>query len=95
MTTKREIENYDVEQLCDYLIKLGYLSEETVASICQNRISGVIFFELGDDDLREIAPTLGNRKVLQKLIRSYAPTPQTTMVSILKVRDTWGKERFV
>lgn len=81
MATKREIESYDVEQLCDYLTQLGQLSEEMIASIRQNRVNGVIFFDLGDDDLREIAPTLGDRKTLQKLIRSYAPTPPAVIVS--------------
>ena len=82
MTTKREIESFNVEQLCDFLTQLNQLSEQTIASFSENRISGAIFFELGNDDLREIVPVLGERKVLEKLMRSYKPTEAVSHVQV-------------
>lgn len=82
MTTKREIESFNVEQLCDFFTQLNQLSKEMIASFSENRISSAIFLELGNDDHREIVPVLKEQKLLEKLMRSYIPTEAVSHVHV-------------
>ena len=58
---------FDVKELSDYLINEG-LHEDVVAAIYDNRITGAILVNLTESDLKELAPTIGDRVTLRKLI---------------------------
>ena len=79
MATKAAIKDFEVEELCHFLSSSGELSEETVDKFRSNRISGNVFFDLDDADLKELLPILGDRKVVQRIIKSYQPN-QTVSV---------------
>lgn len=74
MATKAAIKDFEVGELCDFLSSSGELSEEAVDKFRSNRISGAVFFDLDDADLKELLPILGDRKVVQRIIKSYQPT---------------------
>ena len=52
MATKATVEEFDVEQLCDFLSSSGDISEDAVDKFRSNQISGSTFFELDESDLR-------------------------------------------
>ena len=74
MATIAAIEDFDVEELCDFLASSGDISEDGINNFRTNRIGGSIFLELNAADLKELLPLLGDRKLVQKLISSYKPT---------------------
>lgn len=82
MATKAAIKDFEVEELCDFLSSSGELSEEAIGKFRSNRISGGIFFDLDDADLKELLPILGDRKVIQRIIKSYQPPSQTVSISV-------------
>ena len=49
------------------------VARESIEAFRENRINGESFLELTDDDLRELIPKLGERKAVQRLIKSYCP----------------------
>ena len=50
------------------------IGDDTILSFDKARISGSVFVELTEADLKEIVKPLGDRKSIMKLIRSYQPT---------------------
>ena len=88
MATKEELEKFSCDELSDYLKKTNQLSNSAIEILQENRVDGVIFLELTDNDLREIIPTLGDRKHLLKIIATYQPKEPaipTEIVSGLRV----------
>ena len=79
MATKAVLEDFNVEELCDFLSNSTELSEDAVAKFRTHRISGSILFELGEVDLKELLPILGERKLVQRLISSYLPSPAVSV----------------
>ena len=75
MATRAELEKCNREELAEFLSgTLGEdISEDSVAALKENRVNGRTFFELTDDDLRDIIKPLGDRKNLRRLIDSYKP----------------------
>ena len=70
------MEEFDTDELCDFLGSTGNVSEEGVQNFKTNLISGSTFFDLDLADLKELLPLMGDRKAVQKLIASYRPTQQ-------------------
>lgn len=68
---------FSPEELHDFLVrKLEFeVSMQSLDAIKNNRISGRTFLELNSEDIKEIISLLGERKTIQRLINSYAPTP--------------------
>lgn len=71
MATRAALEDFGIEELCDFLSSSGKLSEDTIEKFRYNRISGSTFFELNEADLKELPPILGDRKAVQRMIASY------------------------
>lgn len=74
MSTKATVEEFDVEELCEFLSSSGDVSEDAVEKFRSNRISGLTFFELDEADLKELIPCLGDRKVIQRILKSFLPS---------------------
>ena len=73
MATKAAIEDFDVEELCDFVASTGNVSEGGLQNFQKNLICGSTFFDLDATDLKELFPLIGDRKAVQKLIVSYHP----------------------
>ena len=86
MATKAAIEDFGVEDFCDFLSSSGELSEEAVNMFRSNRISGAVFFDLTDTDLKELLPILGDRKVVQRMIKSYQPSQTVSIIFALFIK---------
>ena len=74
MATKATVEEFDVEELCDFLLSSGDVSEDAVDRFRSKRISGSTFFELDEADFKELIPCLGDRKIVQKVQKSFLPS---------------------
>ena len=46
-------------------------SEVVAAAFLENHISGALFLELKDDELRDLVPCLGDRKEVKKIQDRY------------------------
>lgn len=68
-------ERLSSSELCDQLKKqIPSLSETILHQIEENKIDGEVFFSLDDESLRELAPLIGDRLKLRKLITSARET---------------------
>ena len=63
---REDIERFPVEQLCQLLSDLQY-STELLQNVRENAVTGNVFLQLSDEQLKEIAPKLGDRVQLKKL----------------------------
>lgn len=57
----------DFEEFGDYLLQNG-LHEDVVATVISNRICSETFLHLTESDLKELAPTVGDRIRLRKIL---------------------------
>ena len=57
----------DFEEFADYLLKEG-LHEDVVSAIFSNRICSETFLDLTESDLKELAPTIGDRICLSTIL---------------------------
>ena len=55
-----------MKQLCQLLSDLQY-STELLQNVRENTVTGNVFLQLSDEQLKEIAPKLGDRVRLKKL----------------------------
>ena len=72
---KTEVERLNVDELCDLIGKQTYVSEEVVTSFRDNKISGKILSDLTAAELREMIPVIGERKVIEKNLKTFQLTP--------------------
>ena len=63
---REDVERFPVEQLCQLLSDLHY-STELLQNVRKNAVTGDVFLQLSDEQLKEIAPKLGDRVPLKKL----------------------------
>ena len=49
----------ECEEFADYLLAKG-LHEEVVSKIVANRIDGLLFVGLSEDEIKELAPAIGD-----------------------------------
>ena len=63
---REDVERFPVEQLCQLLSDLQY-STELLQNVRENAVTGNVFLQLSDEQLKEIAPKLGDRVQLKKL----------------------------
>ena len=63
---REEVERFPVKQSCQLLSGLQY-STELLQNVRENAVTGNVFLQLSDDQLKEIASKLGNRVQLKKL----------------------------
>ncbi len=63
------IQSKDVEDLCQFLeLELPSLDEDVIESMRRHKIDGVTFLQLNEEYLRELAPLLGDRMKLKRII---------------------------
>ena len=63
---REDVERFPVEQFCQLLSYLHY-STELLQNVRKNAVTGDVFLQLSDEQLKEIAPKLGDRVQLKKL----------------------------
>ena len=63
-----EFKDLSCHDLGEYLMAQG-IHENVVAVFNDNRICGKIFMELGEDELREMLPIIGDRLRIRKLLK--------------------------
>ena len=76
MASRKEIESFSPDMLVDHLSVVldGEISNNALEEIRRNKISGRTFLELKEEDLKELASLLGERKALMRVIQSYKVT---------------------
>ena len=65
-----EIAELDVHELREYLVThlREEVEQESIGVIETHRVSGKIFLELDDSDLKEMFPRIGERKAVKRLL---------------------------
>lgn len=71
MASRKELQNFTVEELQQFLSQSLDLCSETLDNFVNNRVDGESFLELSEAELRELITPLGDRKKIQKLLSSY------------------------
>ena len=71
MSSKAEIESFDTEQLCEFLQQKHKLCDKTTESVRSNLMDGRALFEVSSSDLKELEVPLGERKTIQRIVRSH------------------------
>ena len=61
------IHSMECEEFSDYLLAKG-LGEDVVWNIVGNRIDGLLFTGLSEDEIKELAPAIGDRICLRKIL---------------------------
>ena len=62
-------ESLSTEELCAYLKQqIPLISEEIITAFKEHKIDGSAFVELNDEYLREVAPLIGDRLKIKRLI---------------------------
>ena len=61
------ITSMECEEFSDYLLAKG-LHEDVVSKIVGNRIDGQLFISLSEDEVKELAPVIGDRIRLRKIL---------------------------
>lgn len=59
--------DWDSEEFATYLTDKG-LHEDVVANVTSNRITSSLFLDLAESDLKELAPAIGDRISLRKIL---------------------------
>ena len=67
------IQKMNVDQLCDYLAKHLVDVTDVLEDIRIHKIDGAAFFHLNEENLREVAPILGDRIKLFLMLMSCRP----------------------
>ena len=78
MATMLEIQGFSVSELSSFIaLKLeGKVdsAESLVAVLNDNKITGKMFLNLRPDELREMIPVIGERKIVKEIIDSFSST---------------------
>lgn len=63
------LEGLSAEEICTYVKEqIPSISDEILEKFEEHKIDGSVFLELNDEYLREIAPRLGDRLKLKRII---------------------------
>jgi len=66
---QRDVMGYSCEEVVEFVKKgIPTISEGVLSAIANNKIDGEIFLEIDEESLREIAPLIGDRAKLKKII---------------------------
>lgn len=82
MASRKELQNFTVEELQQFLSQSLDLCSETLDNFVNNRVDGESFLELSEAELRELITPLGDRKKIQKLLSSYTLTKAVSVYII-------------
>jgi len=58
---------WDFGEFASFLTSEG-VHDNIVANVIANRVTSALFLELSDEDLKELAPTVGDRMALKKVL---------------------------
>ena len=61
------VEGLDCVEFSEFLVKEGF-HEDVVSAFSSNRICGLTFVQLTEDDLKEMLPVIGDRVRIRKLL---------------------------
>ena len=61
------IDGMKCEEFGDYLLAKG-LHKDVASKIVDNRIDGQLFISLSEDEIKELAPAIGDRICLRKIL---------------------------
>lgn len=71
MSSSKFIESLSTEDLCFYLKQeIPSLSEDVFKLLNEHKIDGGLFLELDDEYLKEVAPLLGDRLKLKRVMKT-------------------------
>ena len=70
-----------VDELSAHLLEKGF-HLELVASFSRNRIDGATFIDLSEDDLKDLAPVIGDRVNIRKLLAKTREVNSTNVYYI-------------
>lgn len=59
--------DWDADDLAEFLTEKG-LHDEVISNVIDNRITSALFLELTEADLKELAPAIGDRLALRKVL---------------------------
>lgn len=73
----KQLESFSVEDVCDYLRRQApKLDNAVFDKLSEHKIDGEAFMELNEEYLREIAPLLGDRLKIKKVINAILSSQQ-------------------
>ena len=61
------MEEMDCEEFGEFLLSKG-INSDVISAIISHRVCGELFVSLSDDELKEIAPSIGDRIRLRKVL---------------------------
>ena len=76
------MDGFDFEAFGDFWLEKG-LHEDVVATIISNRICSETFLDLTEIDLKELAPTIGDRIRLRNILEETRKVRQYCLMSLL------------
>ena len=62
------LEYLTIDEFAERLVEEG-IEDEVVKTFEENRISGAVFLQLQEDDLKELVPVIGDRVKVRQLLR--------------------------
>ena len=83
MASRPDVSRMSVDGIFEYLAQTldqDIVARESIEAFRESRINGKSFLELTDDDLRKLLPKLGERKAVQRLMKSFLPQQPINVV---------------
>ena len=74
---EKALGGFSVDEFNYFLIEKG-LPQDVTTAIQENGVSGDIFMELSEDNLKEVAPRLSDIIALKQIQQSHQPTKVST-----------------
>ena len=87
-TVMEEFSTRSPEEVYEYLrCTLPTLSQSILETILEHKIDGETFLQLEDEDLKEIAPLLGDRIKLKRCIQTQKTSrPTVSFISYIEIK---------
>lgn len=80
------VEKYSCNEIVDYVKeRIPGISDSVLSAIAENKIDGETFLEIDEDSLREIAPLIGDRAKLKKIISQLRNAETLATVSLIQL----------
>lgn len=76
-----KLEVLNCEEFSEFLEAQG-AHGDIIASFSSNRISGEVFLNLSEDDLKELLPVIGDRVYVRRLLQNALETTSTVSIFI-------------
>lgn len=71
MASFHNFETFSPSQVCAYLqTEIPNLSQDVLRKMQEHKIDGDVFLELNDEHLREVAPLLGDRVKIKRVLNA-------------------------